>query len=72
MKILRYVVSLFIIYETSFYFVIGQIVDNKKTDCTILYNFLNGDSIDYANNCCIGENNFEISCDNEGYITSTT
>jgi len=46
--------------------VIGQTI-GKKSDCTKLYNFINGDSKNYSNNCC---SESEIKCDNEGYITS--
>jgi len=65
MNILKFFVSLLLIYETSFYMVKGQTIDNEKTDCTKLYNFLNGDSGDYANSCCTADG---IECDNDGYI----
>lgn len=66
MKFLIFVASLFLIYELSFNLVIGQTVNNEKSDCTKLYNFLKGNSEDYANSCC-GNNG--VDCDNEGYIT---
>jgi len=55
----------FLFYKISYYLVIGQTIE-EKSDCTKLYNFLNGDSENYYNNCC---SNTEIECDNEGYIT---
>jgi len=56
----------FLFYEISYNLVIGQTI-GKKSDCTKLYNFINGDSKNYSNNCC---SESEIKCDNEGYITS--
>jgi len=56
---------LFLIYKLSFYLVIGQAIDKEKSDCTKLYNFLNGDSKDYSNSCC---NKSDVDCDDEGYI----
>jgi len=56
---------LFLIYATSFYLVGGQTTNEGKSDCTVLYNFLNGDSKDYFNNCCTAAG---IKCDKEGYI----
>jgi len=35
-----------------------------KSDCTKLYNFINGDTKDYTNICC----GPSIRCDNGGYI----
>jgi len=40
---------------------------NEKSDCTKLYNFLNGNVKNYANSCCTDTG---IECDNEGYIIS--
>ncbi|KAL6611694.1 hypothetical protein U3516DRAFT_902593 [Neocallimastix sp. 'constans'] len=40
---------------------------NEKSDCTKLYNFLNGNVKNYTNNCCTDTG---IECDNEGYIIS--
>jgi len=56
---------LFLIYETSFYLVKGQTSNEGKSDCTLLFNFLNGDSKDYSNDCCKVAG---ITCDKEGYI----
>jgi len=50
---------LFLMYGLSFYLVKGQ------SDCTLLYNYINGDSNDYSNDCCSDPG---INCDN-GYIT---
>jgi len=63
----KFIVLLFLIYETSFYMVIGQMINEEKSDCTKLYNFLNGDSQDYSLDCC--SDNPKVKCDNEGYIT---
>jgi len=57
---------LFLYIEISYNLVIGQAIKNKS-DCTKLYNFINGDSKNYYDNCCLES---EIECDNEGYITS--
>jgi len=65
MKFLSFVAYLLLIFDTSFYLVIGQAVNNEKSDCTKLYNFLKGDTNDYANNCCGSPG---IQCD-KGYIT---
>jgi len=46
------------------YVVAGQKINNEKTDCTKIYNLVNGDSKNYANSCCSDG----IECDNEGYI----
>jgi len=75
-------ILLFLIYEMSFYLVLGQsetIVHTEtvkqsetvsvKTDCTKLNNFINGDSIDYSNNCCVNNDTTQILCDEENYIT---
>jgi len=72
MKFGNYVTSLFLIFKTFFYLVNGQTMNGKeKSDCTKLYNFLNGDTKDYANSCC---KNIGIDCDKEEqtYITSLT
>jgi len=50
-----------------FYLATGQTIMENKSDCTKLFNIINGDSKDYANSCCSGDSN--IKCDNEGYIT---
>jgi len=70
MKFLRFIISLFLIYGVSFHLVKGQANanTNEKSDCTKLFNFLKGDSQDYANNCCV--ENKGITCDNDGYIKS--
>jgi len=67
MKFGIFLTFLFLIYETSFYLVSGQTNDNRS-DCTKLYNFLKGDDVDYANNCCT--NTPGLNCDNEGFITT--
>jgi len=54
-------------YETPSYFVKGKTLNGEKSDCTIFYNFINGDSKDYADSCC--EDN-GIECDEEKYIIS--
>jgi len=64
MKFGIFVTFLFIIFDTSFYTVIGQ--TTLKSDCTILYNFINKDDKDYANDCCSG--NQGIECFDDGYI----
>jgi len=66
MKFLNFITFLFSIYQTSFNLVKGQATDNRKSDCTKLYNYLYGDSKNYANKCC---SEYGIKCDNEGYIT---
>jgi len=69
MKIGNYKTSLFLIFKSFFYLVIGQTMNGKeKNDCTKLYNFLNGDTKDYGNSCC---GNIGIDCDKEEqkYIT---
>jgi len=43
-------------------------INNKKSDCIILYNYLNGDTKDYGTNCCLSDD-MNIECDKEGYIT---
>jgi len=48
--------------------VLGQTINKAKSDCTLLNNYLNGDSKDYANDCCSDVYN-GIKCDDEGYIT---
>jgi len=60
-----FITILFIIYETSFYLVIGQAIE--KNDCTKLFNYLKGDSIIYERECCI---DLTIICDDDGYILS--
>jgi len=68
MKFLRFVVSLFLLFEISIYLVTCETVNNEKSDCTKLYNFLKGDSNDYADSCCLESG---IECE-EGYITTFT
>jgi len=60
MKIRQFFTFLFLMYGPFLYLVKGQ------SDCTILYNYIKGDSIDYSNKCCSDPG---INCDNEGYIT---
>jgi len=57
--------GLFVVFLFLVYLVVGQTLNNVKSDCTKLFNFLNGDSEEYFNNCC---DDNEIECDNEGYI----
>jgi len=71
MKILI-LVFLFSVYETFYHLVIGQTINNEKSDCTKLYNFFKGDSNDYANRCCTENSVYHIECDSEGYITYLT
>jgi len=47
MKFEIYITFLILIYETSFYLAIEQAI--KKSDCTKLYNYLKGYSINYNN-----------------------
>jgi len=70
MKLGKLVVLLFLICIKKIYVVIGQTINNVKSDCTILYNFVNGDSKDYSNLCCHFKENKEHDeqCDNENYI----
>jgi len=63
MKFEKFVVFSFI--NSFFYLVLGQ--TNEKTDCTILYNFINQDFKNYSNECCESIN---IECDEDEYITS--
>jgi len=62
MNFLKYIEYLFLIYGISFHLVVGQTNNEGKSDCTILYNFLNGDTEDYGNSCC-SEDNIFIDCD---------
>jgi len=66
MKFGVFVTFLFLVFDTSFYMVIGQ--ETIKSDCTILYNFINNDDKDYGNDCCL--NYQAIECDDNGYIKS--
>jgi len=66
MKFGKFVVFLFLIYEAFFYLAIGQTINNDKTDCTKLYNYINGNFENYSNNCCGKE--YVEKCDDEGYI----
>jgi len=66
MKFLRFVVSLFLILGTSIHLVICETSNSEKSDCTKLYNFLKGDSNDYADSCCLDNG---IECEG-GYITT--
>jgi len=62
---------LFFIYETAFYIymVKGQTINNEKSDCVKIYNYLKGDSKEqYNNNCCTEYALAVISCDTEGCI----
>jgi len=69
MNFLKFITSSFLIFETSFHLVIGQVINKEKSDCTILYNFLHGDSKDYSNKCCTSTE-FFIDCDSEGHISA--
>jgi len=66
MKFGKFVTFLYLIYETSLYLVIAQLVPEEKSDCTKLYNYLKNDSNDYGNNCCLDAG---IQCDADGFIT---
>jgi len=68
MEFKKYVAFLFTIYESFFCSVIGQMINEEKSDCTKLSPFMNGISQNNSNNCCSG-NEDEIKCDNDGYIT---
>jgi len=68
MKLSSFLLFLYLIFESFFYLVIGQKIKNEKSDCTKLYNFLNGDTKDYGNDCCTSSDGF-FECDSEGYIT---
>jgi len=66
MKFGNFVPLLFLIYETSFYLVMGQTINEEKNDCTKLYNFLYGDNKLYSmEDCC---SKLRINC-YQGYIT---
>jgi len=65
MKFLKFISSLFIIYETSISFVNGQ-TDEQKTDCTKLLNYIYENSEDYSNNCCSSDG---VMCDSDGNVT---
>lgn len=68
MKNLRFLSTLFIIYETFFYLVIGQ-----TTDCEKLYYYLYGKAGQYLYTCC-DELNLQIECFPQGsikYFTNT-
>jgi len=68
MKFGKFITFLFLIYETFlFYFVMGQTTNGQKSDCTLIYNFLNNDTKNYSNTCCSYFD--EIICDNENFIT---
>jgi len=54
-----------LLYLISFYLVIGETINEEKSDCSKLYNFINGDDKDYSNNCC---SDTGVKCDS-GYIT---
>ena len=65
MKFEYFILYLFLIYGAFFYLVAGQTVNEEKSDCTKLYNFMNGDNKDYGDSCC---SDLGIKCNN-GYIT---
>jgi len=67
MKFALFVTFLFLVYEPFFYLVRGKTINKEKSDCTLFYNFVKGDSKDYADNCCEDSG---IECDEEGYIIS--
>jgi len=69
MKFLEFITSMFLLYSTSLNLVKGKPSDEEKNDCTKLYNFKNGSSIDMDDICCkenvgIGV----VECDDEGYV----
>jgi len=66
MKFGKFLTLLFLIYGTSFYLVRGQANNGAKSDCTLLYNFINGDDVDYSNVCCSGTK--KVTCDKDGHI----
>jgi len=68
----KFVVFLFLIYETSFYLVMGQTISEERNDCTKFYNFINGGFEYYDNEiCCSGSDFFfGIDCDYEGNFIS--
>jgi len=67
MEFEKYIAFLYIIYESFFCLVMGQTINEEKSDCAKLSNFINGSSQDNSNSCC--SNNNEIKCDSDGYIT---
>ena len=66
MKVLIFVASLFLVYETSFHLVLGQTIEFIN-DCTKLFNFIYGDSREYGRSCCDSN---AIECNKKGFITS--
>jgi len=68
MKFINFVSFLLLIYEASFYLVIGQTINNEKNDCTKLYNFARKDNKVYAIGECCSEPG--IRCSDTGYITN--
>jgi len=66
MKFESYISLLYIIIETFFYLVTGQIINEEKNDCTKYYNFIRGDEKDYLIDDCCSEH--DVTCEN-GYIT---
>jgi len=66
MKFGNFLIFLFLIYTTSFYLVKGQANNGGKSDCTLLYNFINGDDVDYSNVCC--SETKKVTCDKNGNI----
>jgi len=66
MEFKSFIAIFFLFYEISYHLVIGQTV-KEKSDCTKLYNFINGDFENYFNSCCSEDG---IECDDEGYIIS--
>jgi len=67
MKFGIFITLLFLILESSLYFVLGETAE-EESDCTKLYNFLYNDDKIYFNNCC--NNDSRIKCDHNGNITS--
>jgi len=65
MKFGVFITFIFLIYEPSFYSVIGQTTEIEPSDCTKLLNFLKGDKKNYDKECC---DSSKIECDEEGYI----
>jgi len=72
MKYRKFIVSLLLIYETTFYIVTGQTDIEEKNDCTKFNNFINGDSKYYDNDICCSESDliYGIECDYEGNFIS--
>ena len=67
MEFKKFIAFLFFIYKSFFLLVIGQTINEEKSDCAKLSLFIDGTSQDNLNSCCSNDN--EIKCDSDGYIT---